>query len=443
MNFAITWQWLSSIHESAEVRETGAKLKLAIGPKVLTQNVDEWSKTVSDDVRLSAYPLALWFASNWWRLRWEPLPNGTPDVSWRMAHEIAAAGYGYIWPQVLLASDGEAIHVWAAASPEGKPGPIKYLSSAHEVLIADEFERVLDDFFGGVIARLEAVGISHSPLHDLLAELSEERANQELTVYRRLEAIAGFDAGEGPASVLDQLERLVPQAGLNAAQEVATLCVSQDVGTLLESAVRTANGVGLNANPSIVVDEVAQAFCSQRAPAWARGKELASHLRRKLGLNGGPISDTALHDALGVKKTDLVEASAHSRPPFGLAVRKAPRQLTLHLRKRGNESVRFELARFLCDQMFAAADDRWLPLTDAKTSRQKAQRAFAAEFLCPIESLIQHLGSDFSDDAMDDAAHHFQVSPLAIQTQLVNNEFLSRSALPDFNGGIAFPYAVR
>jgi len=29
-------------------------------------------RTTSIKVRLSAYPLALWFASSWCRLRWEP-----------------------------------------------------------------------------------------------------------------------------------------------------------------------------------------------------------------------------------------------------------------------------------------------------------------------------------------------------------------------------------
>jgi len=442
MSFALTWQWLSSIHETPEVRETGAKLKIALGSKVVTQNVDEWSKTVSDDVRVSAYPLAFWFASNWWRLRWEALPNGSPTSSWRMAHEIAAAGYGYIWPQALLASDGETIHMWAASSPEAKQGPVKYLAGAHDVVMADEFERVLDGFFGGVIARLDAVGIRATSLHDLLAELSEERASAELTAYRRLEAIAGFDPGEGPVSILDQLEGLIPQAGLGAAQEVATLCASQESGAVLQDAIRIANEPGVKAQPDSVLDEVTQEGARQDGPAWFRGKELAGRLRTKLGLNGQAVPDSTLYDVLGVNRADLAEVSGRAYPPLGLAVREPNGRLALHLRKRRPESMRFELARILGDQAFAATDDRWLPITDAKTSRQKAQRAFAAEFLSPIDSLMKSLGSNFSDDAIDDVAHHFQVSPMAVHTQLVNNGYLPRNTLLDFDGGPRFPYAV-
>ena len=192
MTLSISWQWLSSIHESPEVRETGAKLKITLGQEVLTRNVDEWSKTVSDDVRLSAYPLALWFASNWWRLRWEPLPTTLPSLSWRMSHELGAIGHGYVWPRGLFASDGEAIQVWAAPSAKGEPSPVNFLTMAHGVVPADDFERSIDHFLGGVIARLEAVGIAETTLQNLVAELAEERADANLAAYRRLEAIAGW-----------------------------------------------------------------------------------------------------------------------------------------------------------------------------------------------------------------------------------------------------------
>jgi len=80
LTFSIDCDWVSSLHEEPEVRQTSVGLKITLGAGVLTQNVDDWSKTVSDEVRLSAYPLALWFASNWWRCNELSLKNSSPPL---------------------------------------------------------------------------------------------------------------------------------------------------------------------------------------------------------------------------------------------------------------------------------------------------------------------------------------------------------------------------
>ena len=165
-----------------------------------------------------------------------------------MSHELAAAGHGYLWPRVLVVSDGEAIQIWAEPSSESDQAPVKYLTEAHGVVLAGEFERSVDHFLQGVLARLNAVGITSTELHNLCQELNEERANADLASYRRLEAIAGFDAGEGLDNVLAQLEALVPEAGINAVQEIASLYASSNSDRTLAEAVRLANEPGLAAS---------------------------------------------------------------------------------------------------------------------------------------------------------------------------------------------------
>ncbi|MCK9538412.1 ImmA/IrrE family metallo-endopeptidase [Dokdonella sp.] len=438
MNFSIAWQWLSSIHEPAEVRETGANLKMRLGHDTLTRNVDDWSGTVRDEARLSAYPLALWLAANWWRLRWESLPSRQPDLAWRMSHEMVAAGFGYVWPQIVMASDGESIQLWAAATGEEATSPIRYLTSTHGTIPADEFERVLDDFFVGTIARLDARNVADTALHGLLKELSEERSDPELARYRRLEAIAGFDAGEGPADLLDELEGLVAQAGIDATQEIAAIQTGTEPTAAIAAANRMAAQHGVQAKPLDAIRQAAQSV-SVATPAWLRGRELANKLRESLQLDGQPITDQQLHEIMGVSTAQLAMLPEAERTPLSLAIRSANEVLTLHLRKRRPDSQRFELARLLADQALASESDRWLPSTDAKTSRQKTQRAFAAEFLCPFDSLKHYLGDDLSEDAMDDAAHHFDVSSLAVRAQLVNHGALPREQLADT---VLFPYPV-
>ena len=52
---------------------------------------------------------------------------------------------------------------------------------------------------------------------------------------------------------------------------------------------------------------------------------------------------------------------------------------------------------------------------------------FAAEFLAPIRAVEEFLNGDVSEETQNDAAEYFNVSPLAIHWQLVNNNRISRS----------------
>jgi Zn-dependent peptidase ImmA (M78 family) len=108
-----------------------------------------------------------------------------------------------------------------------------------------------------------------------------------------------------------------------------------------------------------------------------------------------------------------------------LAVRtEADNNLRFVFRKARKDARRFEAARFLGDFLMASPDDRWLPLTDTKTARQKMQRAFAAEFLMPIEELVGFMGNDFSNERMESAAEEFQVSSLAVRSHLANSNHI-------------------
>ena len=74
---------------------------------------------------------------------------------------------------------------------------------------------------------------------------------------------------------------------------------------------------------------------------------------------------------------------------------------------------------------------RGWPSTDLSTARQKFQRAFAAEFLCPIDELKAFLDDDYSESAIEDAAAHFDVSERTVESPLANNGVLSSVPVPD------------
>lgn len=68
-------EWLPPYRGSAEVERTSAELKIQVGREVASRFEDDWSKSVQHSIRVSLYPLALWLAQSWWRIRWEPIPS--------------------------------------------------------------------------------------------------------------------------------------------------------------------------------------------------------------------------------------------------------------------------------------------------------------------------------------------------------------------------------
>lgn len=436
-DFSIRCRWESALHEAPEVRETSAMIKVMLGDMAITRNEDIWSQTVRDDVRLSAYPLALWFAASWWRLRWEPLPASAPSHSWRMAHELAAAGHGYVWPRMLFASDGENIQTWAVQSAPTTTTAVRYLTSATYTLQSSDFERALDDFIGSVTARLDAVEIQATTLHGLWEEVITERNDAEIAAYRRLEAMLGFDPDECPESLHDHFSDMIPKAGADAVEEIAAVCAS-DPEKKLKEIIEFSTSNGLEGR----IEIPAQEDVIHHAPPWQRGRTLAKQVRSCMGLGGTPIEDGRLCELLGLSKEQAINTPSSAHPPLGMAIRHdGTSRMKFLLSKRNRYGRRFELARLLGDHLMGNINSTWLPATNTKTARQKAQRAFAAELLCPIDALQEQLDGDFSNDAMDDAAEDFGVSTEAVKTQLVNNGLLSSTALGDYSR-LEFPYAA-
>ena len=433
-SFSIGTRWISSLHESEEVRETSAMIGVTLGEGSATRNQDIWSNTVQEEVRLSAYPLALWFASSWWRLRWEPLPLGArATMSWRAAHEMPAAGCGYLWPHIVFASDGDSVQIASMQSKPESIEPVHYFADRLVSIDARTFEREIDAFIDSTSALLHARLGRTTDLHALWEEVKAERRDPNLGYERRLESMLGFDPDECPIDVLDLFKSLVPQAGSLAVAEIAPAFATEDPGRSIRDILQVAATGDLVGK---VNEALKPGSCKidGAAPAWERGWQLARMARSELGLQYAPISNEALCELVGLPADRVLALDVQPpRRPIGLAVRDGTGSGFKHIfRKRHPTGRRFELARFICEYLATGAGDRWLPSTDAKTARQKVQRSFAAEFLCPIDAIMSHIGDDYSDDAIDDVAGYFSVAPLAIQAQLVNNKILPAPTIDDF-----------
>jgi len=341
-----------------------------------------------------------------------------------MSHELPSAGYGFIWPQLAFASDGEALCVSCRRSSDLSGEPVRYLSEFEVFVPAGEFERETDNFIDLVLRRLDNLG--ETELHILWREVLAERADPTQSAGRRLEARLGYEPDEAPIALVERMVALASQAGPGAADEIAPVCAGSRPTDTLNEVINLALRPGVQGRVSVpMVAPVEDA----RMPPWQRAHRLANAVRESLGLGTQPLNDETLAGLLQIRADDLNGlAKPLTHDPLGLAVRTGNgEELKLLFRRRNRPARRFEAARFIADYLCAELRDRWLPITDAATARQKLQRAFAAEFLCPIESLRAYLGDEFLPEELEDAAEHFGISEMAVKSHLANHHLIPRT----------------
>jgi len=243
--------------------------------------------------------------------------------------------------------------------------------------------------------------------------------------------VLGFDPQEAPQGLLDRMISLSNRAGEQAAEEIAPACAGPDPAGALNAIEKIASLPGIKGTqgPANTLRKELRPSPASPFMPWERGRSLARDVRLSYGWNGQPLSDESVASLLGIREADLKPSRSDSvAPVVGLAVRESGNAMRLHFRKRNRAGLRFEAVRLLCDELIAPDSDQWLSATDSRTSRQKVQRAFAAQLLCPIEHLDEFLSGDYTQERIEDAAEHFGISPLAISSHLANNHRISRWA---------------
>jgi hypothetical protein len=429
-SFQIGFEWLSRDYGDALERATFAELAIHVDGQVATKVEDLMAKTVRSTIRASAYTLALWFAANWWRLRWEPEAN---SASWKMSHKVGAAGGGYVWPDLALSTDGSTVLAHCRPT-NGVAEPIRFLSNFDVVIPAHAFERGVDEFIEGVIARFENQGHRDTDLTAMWSEIREERGDPALTSWRKLEAMLDCDPDEAPGELIEGLKGQAEIVGEGAIEEMAAAAKFNALEHLyaLNREVRSAALIALPDYDSLrgqIMEEIALS----QVP-WQQAAQVAHMARNQWHLNPGPIRNETLSDRFGIPKHAISEPGMHASVPMAAGYREngGSGEVRVFLNRRYPTGLRFALARLVADHLRAGLEDRLLPATEARTARQKFQRAFAQEFLCPFEDLTQYLGTeDPTDENIEDAAAYFEVSPLLVKALLVNRGVLDRIVLPE------------
>ena len=164
---------------------------------------------------------------------------------------------------------------------------------------------------------------------------------------------------------------------------------------------------------------------------WERASLLARKARAEWNLDNEPISNMRLADLFRINDKLFSRPKTVPEVPMSLGLHNTDNSLDVYLAKRPGTSRRFSACRVLGQWLEAEGNtERLIPVAEAKTAQQQFQRAFAQEFLCPYEALMDRLQTDRpTAEDIDEAAEYFGVSPLLVRTTLVNNGEMDREAL--------------
>lgn len=412
-------------------RAAFGRLEVSVGDKLLTllrdRDEDSPNTKLSTGPFVSGYHLAEWFATHWWRLRWEPGGRyvNSSTYTWDLSHRMSSVGEGYIWPNITFNCDGHLCEV-SSSTTEDPHTPIEYLGSDTTHVSANVWEDSVDCFVTNVLSRLEEANLHNTELHAIWHELSDERSDATLSAFRQTEALLGFDVDEGDEAHIEAVLGDAEVLGTDAVNELATgaggnRTSASDVRNVSETAGFVANPEdGVLFSPSDLPD------VSQwgQIAAGRMGKLFARFVRHQVGLSDEPVNNQELAGLAGTSPCAL--ENRETSGPIAWVFAPGDRQARIVLRSRWPTSRRFDMARIVGDRVFSMANcvsaEPLSPATSSYSYRQKAQRSFAAEFLCPWHAIEDDFEEGFDDTDIERVAAQFQVSERVVENVLDNNQ---------------------
>ena len=267
--FKIGFEWIARDFGDPVDRYSLARIRIEAGGISATDVEDLQAKTVRSDIRVSAFDFAAWLVGNWWRLRWEPDNVGHADggcISWDMSHKIAAAGNGYLWPDMEFSSSGDSVHVRAHPTGAVSGQSLRFLNEIDVHVPAGDFESEVREFVDAVVSRVRCLSDASQRSRELEAawhELGEELRDPDRSFARAMEARMGFDPEEADPAMLDSLREAAELVGRGAIEELASSSKRNTIedlkliqGKLVEPSTALSLDVSSTARKSCVRGEV-------------------------------------------------------------------------------------------------------------------------------------------------------------------------------------------
>ena len=411
-------EWVDGARNvNAEERATLCDLQIFVGNENACVWYDPTTRETYQHVTIPAVHLAEGIASDWWMI------FGSRDRS----HPILPYRTGFALPNLAFKFDGEAFEV--AADPLSSENPqLRFWPTGSAALSRQEAELALSKFIERVVAKLAGDGVRNSEAELCWSRVSQSREDTDESAFCEAAGALGadpYDISEAAASFIEAAGDLFSSETLI---EFLAGVGSVSHSTRLEilASVKQAETSAADYSRLPALHEVADAISAATAIAsgervWAPSYRAARAFRQSMGIPGdaiflipGSYSQITRRKQLPVRRWTIW--------CFCGRIARGQRHPYLGLRKLGDKTIwaeNFAFARAIGTVMCFPDTQRSVVNALHGAERQASGRAFAAEFLAPVERVL-----DMCDDGrdVDEISGFFNVSPLVIQHQIENKE---------------------
>lgn len=419
MRFSIEWRD-DAENASLEERATVADLKAWIGDTNACAHIEEIEGRGSvfyEELTIGLVSLAEGLARDWWSI------FGSRD----RVHRLIRHRMGFIVPSIEFSYDGEMFKVQAPQHFYKNPD-IRFFHAGPEEMKRVDAEATLGGFIGDVLDRLRAKEIEQSTLELRWDRVRNSLADPDERAFCEAAGALLLD----PYQIEEGAAALIENAGAYFSNELlieflAGVASQQNK----DAAVQWVDAVDKRKNYTSVLNDlgglsrqIAQDVPSAFGePSWAQGYKCARRAQALLDVKSGhrPKSVTELARKLGSPGF----RSTPGVPGVRALIANDNDRVHIHLKSRAKagqharEGALFAFARAIGDVIcfpgtaYAVVND----LHHAR--RQAAGRAFAAEFLAPIDEVLSMKADGLEVSSIAD---EFMVSTEVIERQLENQQ---------------------
>ena len=409
-------EWLEQgPNVSAEERATLCRLRLYVSEENACRFFDPGSDELRDYVTVPAVHLAEGLATDWWSIL------GGRD------REHAIRGYrtGFAFPDVRLGFDGSTFRVRGEQFESANP-VARFWQVGVEGLSRTAAESALAAFIEETAARLATAGLPNSEVVLRWTRVSRSRINADESAFCEAAGALGVD----PYAISEADADFIEHAGKLFAGEALLEFLAGVGGAARHDLLNWVRKVETRPREQTCLPKLSDIAgriveSTEQRPAergWAVGYRTARALR--------DVVDMAPAEALS-SPADIARrlGSASFKCTPGVAgiaalVSRADDDVRIHVRERGawdwaRCAENFALARAIGAAVCYRDAQRSVVNGLRQAERQAVGRAFAAEFLAPIRSVVHLLGSGCD---IDEISGSFNVSPQVIDWQIENQD---------------------
>lgn len=411
MKYSVHWID-GSPNAAPEERATVADFCLWLNEQNVTMHLR--TEKHYDHITVALYPLAEGLVHDWWAL------FGGRD------REFSLTKYrtGYVVPDVRFRYDGKVFEASAHQRTYHNPD-VRFWTGPSEVMSRAKAEATLSDFVTDIIDRLSLRDVRHTGVALRWSRIQESRADRQEAEFCECAGALGVDPylmDEAGNTLIENASSLFENEPLTEFLAGAREYDANRILNWIHQAERRPKYKSrIDDLMSIALDAAEAAPGREGEDDWALGYRRARAVRQLMSIHESRRFRSALGLAKAFGAGDGFSAAGRTNGIRALRSHH-DNEVHIHMRNHGtarsaDAASRFSLARAIGDVACFPAATRATVNELHFASRQAAGRAFAAEFLAPVNE-IDSMRRDGHD--LVTMADEFAVSTVVIQHQIEN-----------------------